>query len=215
MSAGNTMSNTHTLTLDTDEQRVSYGFGWQFGQQLQRNTFSGLDVDIVCEAIKQCFAGKPSQVGPAELNKAYDVIQEKMQAAAAELARKTVELGQQFLTENAKREGVVATGSGIQYEILESAEGDKPTATNTVRVHYHGTFIDGRVFDSSVERGEPAEFALNQVIPGWTEVLQLMPAGSKWRVAIPSHLAYGEAGSPPVIPGNSVLVFEIHLIDIL
>lgn len=209
------MSDTQAVTLDTDEQRVSYGFGWQFGQQLQRNTFSGLDIDIVCAAIKQCFAGQPSQVGPAELNKAYDAVQDKMKAAAAELAKKSVELGQMFLAENAKRDGVMATESGIQYEILEAAEGTKPAATNTVRVHYHGTFIDGRVFDSSVERGDPAEFALNQVIPGWTEILQLMPTGSKWRVAIPSQLAYGEAGSPPVIPGNSVLVFEIHLLDIL
>ena len=206
---------TPEISLDTPELKVSYGFGWQFGQQLQRNRFDGLDVDAVCAALRRCLAGEPSPVSDEDMNQAYAQVKEQRLAKQRELSEKTAELGAQFLAENAKREGVQVTESGMQYEILEAGDGAKPSATDTVRTHYHGTFITGQAFDSSVTRNEPAEFALDQVIPGWTEILQMMPVGSKWRVAIPPQLAYGEAGSPPVIPGNSTLVFEIHLIDIL
>jgi FKBP-type peptidyl-prolyl cis-trans isomerase FklB len=206
------MSNN---TLKTDEQKVSYGFGLQFGQQLQRNQFDDLDLDAVYQGLRTAFNGEGSAISEVDLNKAYEAVGAKRKAEAENKAKQLDELGKRFLQENAKREGVTVTESGLQYEMLEAGDGEKPDAKATVKTHYHGTFIDGSVFDSSVDRNEPAEFGVNEVIKGWTEVLQLMPVGSKWRIAVPAELAYGEAGSPPVIPGNSVLVFEIHLLDIL
>ncbi len=209
------MSKKNEISLDTCEQKVSYGFGWQFGRQLHKNNFEGLDINVVMAAIKQCYEGQPSQLNDKELDKAYDIVKTKMKEAKAEQAKNLKTLNEQFLAENAKREGVTVTASGLQYEILEEGEGEKPSATSVVRTHYHGTFINGQVFDSSVTRNQPAEFALNEVIPGWTEALQMMSVGSKWRIAVPANIAYGEAGSPPVIPGNSALVFEISLLDIV
>lgn len=209
------MSDEKKLSLDSHEKKVSYGFGWQFGRQLQKNNFEGFDLEAAVTAIRQCFAGEASALSDDELNEAYDAVKEKRQEAERKRQEQYKELCETFLQENLKREGVTATESGIQYEILEAGEGSKPSATDTVKVHYHGSFIDGQVFDSSVTRNEPAEFALNQVIPGWTEILQLMPINAKWRVVIPYQLAYGEAGSPPVIPPHAALVFEIHLLDIL
>lgn len=209
------MSEENTVALESSAQKVSYGFGLQFGQQLARNGFEGLDIEAAIAGLRTSYANQPSAVTEEDLNAAYGEIQEKMQKAAAEQSKKMAELGLRYLEENAKREGVLVTESGLQYEILEAGEGDKPSSTNTVRVHYHGTHINGEVFDSSVDRGEPAEFGVTQVIAGWTEILQMMPVGAKYRVTIPSELAYGEAGSPPVIPPSSVLVFEVHLIDIV
>jgi len=118
------------------------------------------------------------------------------------------------MTQNAARDGVTTTDSGLQYEVLEAGDGNSPTRDSTVVVHYHGTFIDGSVFDSSIQRGEPATFGVTQVIPAWTEALQLMSVGDKWRVFAPPHLAYGEQGAGGVIPPNTALIFEVHLIDI-
>ena len=122
--------------------------------------------------------------------------------------------GEKFLEENKKREGVVTLTSGLQYQILKAGTGEKPLATDKVTTHYHGTFLDGKVFDSSVDRGQPAQFPVNRVIPGWTEALQLMPVGSKWKLWIPYNLAYGEKGYPPKIPPYSALIFEVELISI-
>ena len=127
---------------------------------------------------------------------------------------KASEAGKKFLADNAKRSGVTTTKSGLQYEILKEGNGPKPAATDTVVVHYHGTTIEGKVFDSSVKRGKPATFPVNQVIPGWTEALQLMPVGSKWKLVIPSELAYGPRGAGADIKPNSVLVFEVELLEI-
>lgn len=125
-----------------------------------------------------------------------------------------LEKGKKFLEDNGKRKGVITLPSGLQYEILKEGNGPKPTATDKVTTHYHGTTIDGKVFDSSVERGQPAQFGVNQVIPGWTEALQLMPVGSKWKLFIPSNLAYGESGAGGAIGPNETLVFEVELISI-
>lgn len=201
--------------FEKNEDKVSYGFGLQFGQQLLRNSFEGLNVDAVAAGISDIINEAEIKVSEEELNAAYGVVQQAIQAQESEKAKKMIELSQSFLDENAKRDGVVVLESGLQYEILETGDGAKPDTSATVKTHYHGTFIDGKVFDSSVDRGEPASFGVTQVIAGWTEALQLMPTGSKWRLFIPSDLAYGDAGSPPSIPGGTALIFEIHLIEIV
>ncbi|NRA42717.1 MAG: FKBP-type peptidyl-prolyl cis-trans isomerase [Pseudomonadales bacterium] len=204
------------FTFENDAQRVSYGFGLQFGQQLIRNKFNGLNTAAVFAGIADIVESNKIQLSEEELNQAYTAIQAQMEKDRAEQAEKMAELGETFLSENAKRDGVTVTESGLQYEVLETGSGDqKPSTDSTVQVHYHGTFMDGTVFDSSVERGEPASFGVTQVIKGWTEALQLMNTGDKLRLVIPSDLAYGDAGAPPSIPGGAVLVFEVHLIDIL
>jgi FKBP-type peptidyl-prolyl cis-trans isomerase FklB len=202
------------VELTTDEQKVSYGFGLQFGEQLRRNKFDGLDLQAVMAGIQHWYENARAALTDEEINPSYQVIQQRQQAAAAELAGKRQQLAEQFMAANAGREEVTTTDSGLQYEVLESGSGASPQATSTVVTHYHGTLVDGTVFDSSVERGEPAEFGVNQVIPGWTEALQLMSVGDKWRIACPPHLAYGEQGAGDAIPPNTALVFEIHLIDI-
>ncbi|WP_197483037.1 FKBP-type peptidyl-prolyl cis-trans isomerase N-terminal domain-containing protein, partial [Oleiphilus sp. HI0128] len=131
------------------EQKVSYGFGWQFGRQMQKNRFEGMDIEATIQALRACFNGEPSALSESELNEAYDTIKEKRMQFEKDRTEKYQDLCKTFLDENAKREGVQVTDSGLQYEILESAEGDKPSIDQTVRVHYHGSFIDGQVFDSS------------------------------------------------------------------
>jgi FKBP-type peptidyl-prolyl cis-trans isomerase FklB len=205
------MSNT----IDNDEKKVSYGFGLQFGQQLLRNQFDGFSLEAVVAGMTDILEKNEIQVSEAELNNAYTSVQQALQEKAAQQAKQMAELSLTFLAENAKREGVQVTESGLQYEVLEEGTGEKPSAESTVKTHYHGTFINGTVFDSSIERGEPAEFGVSQVIKGWTEALQMMPVGSKWRLAIPSELAYGDAGAPPSIPGGAALVFDVHLLDIV
>ncbi len=208
------MSLTPEVELATDEQKVSYGFGLQFGEQLRRNNFDGLDVEAVCAGIRHWYENQRAALSEAELNPSYQVVQDRQQAKAAELAHKRQQLAQQFMEANAAREEVTTTASGLQYEVLEEGTGDKPGPQSTVVTHYHGTFVDGTVFDSSLERGEPAEFGVHQVIPAWTEALQLMSVGDKWRIACPPKLAYGEQGAGDSIPPNTALVFEIHLIQV-
>ena len=211
----NKNDDLNKVTLNTPEQKVSYGFGWQFGRQLHKNNFQDLDINVVMAAIKQCYEGEASQLSDKELDFAYDAVKIKKQEAGKQQAENLESLNKQYLEQNAKREGVVVTDSGLQYEIIEQGNGAKPSANSVVRTHYHGSFINGQVFDSSVTRNEPAEFTLEQVIPGWTEALLMMTVGSKWRITVPSNIAYGDAGSPPVIPGGSTLVFEISLLDIV
>ncbi len=202
------------VELTTDEQKVSYGFGLQFGDQLRRNSFDGLDLEAVIGGIRHWYDHQQAQLSDAEINPSYKVIQDRQQAIASELAGKRQALAEQFMKANAERDEVSVTESGLQYEVLEAGSGETPGLTSTVVTHYHGTFVDGGVFDSSVERGEPAEFGVNQVIPGWTEALQLMSVGDKWRIACPPTLAYGEQGAGDSIPPNTALVFEIHLLAI-
>ncbi|MFK7976086.1 MAG: FKBP-type peptidyl-prolyl cis-trans isomerase, partial [Halioglobus sp.] len=202
------------IELKTDEQKVSYGFGLQFGQQLKRNNFEGMDLAAVLAGVQHWYDNEQALMSDEELNPSYQVIQERQQAKAAEMAQKREALAGQFMQANAEREEVSVTESGLQYEVLESGSGPKPGAQSMVVTHYHGTFVDGSVFDSSVERGSPAEFGVHQVIPGWTEALQMMSVGDKWRIACPPNLAYGEQGAGDAIPPNTALVFEIHLIEI-
>lgn len=202
------------VELTTDEQKVSYGFGLQFGEQLRRNGFDGLDLEAVMAGVQHWFNHQQAALSDAQINPSYQVIQARQQAKASELDSKRQALAEQFLKANAERDEVTTTESGLQYEVLEAGSGASPAAQSTVITHYHGTLVDGTVFDSSVERGEPAEFGVNQVIPAWTEALLLMSVGDKWRIACPPKLAYGEQGAGDAIPPNTALVFDIHLIDI-
>lgn len=202
------------VELNTDEQKVSYGFGLQFGQQLRSNQFEGMDIGAVLAGVQHWYEHEQAQLSDAELNPSYQIIQQRQQAKAAEMAAKREVLAAQFMEANAAREGVTTTASGLQYEVLESGEGASPSAQSTVVTHYHGTLVDGTVFDSSVQRDTPAEFGVHQVIPAWTEALQMMSVGDKWRIAAPPELAYGEQGAGDAIPPNTALVFEIHLIEI-
>ena len=202
------------VELTTDEQKASYGFGLQFGDQLRRNSFEGLELDAVLAGIQHWYNQQEAALDDGQINASYQVIQARKQARDAELAGKRQQLADIFLEANAAREGVTTTDSGLQYEVLESGDGARPGPTSTVVTHYHGTLVDGTVFDSSVERGDPAEFGVHQVIPGWTEALQMMSVGDKWRIVCPPSLAYGEQGAGSAIAPNTALVFEIHLIAI-
>ena len=202
------------VELSSDEQKVSYGFGLQFGDQLLRNKFDGMDLAIVLAGIQHWYNDQQAAISDAEINPSFEVIQNKQKAAKAEVDSKRQELARLFMEKNAAREEVTTTASGLQYEVLETGSGASPTHSSTVVTHYHGTLVDGTVFDSSVERGDPAEFGVGQVISAWTEALQLMSVGDKWRIACPPELAYGEQGAGDSIPPNTALVFEIQLIDI-
>lgn len=202
------------LNLSTDEARVSYGIGRQLGDQLRENPVPGMTLDAILAGLSDAYAGAESRVPGEALSASFQVIRERMQAEAQAKAEAAAAVGREYLVENAKREGITVLPSGLQYEVLVSGEGAKPSREDTVRTHYHGTLVDGTVFDSSYERGQPAEFPVGGVIAGWVEALQLMSTGSKWRLHVPSELAYGgqAVGS---IPPHSVLVFDVELLEIL
>lgn len=202
------------VNLSTDETRVSYGIGRQMGDQLRDNPPPGVSLDALIAGLQDAFAGAESRVSPEALSASFRVVREIMQAEAAARAEAAAGAGRAYLQANAKRPGVTVLPSGLQFEVLVAGSGAKPGASDHVRTHYHGTLIDGTVFDSSYQRGEPAEFPVNGVIAGWVEALQLMNTGSKWRLHVPSELAYGgqAAGS---IPPHSALVFDVELLDIL
>lgn len=204
-----------TDTTSSDEQRVSYGFGRQFGEQIQKNSFEGIDIEFIKLGLEHAIKGEASIVDDEALNKAFQAIQAKMQAATAARAGEMGAEGEKFLAENAKKPEVTTTASGLQYEVLTEGSGEKPTAQSTVRTHYHGSLIDGTVFDSSVQRGQPAEFPVGGVIAGWTEALQMMTVGSKWKLTLPHGLAYGEQGAGADIPPFAALVFEVELLAIV
>jgi len=199
----------------TLEQHASYGIGLQMGQQLADNPFDGLDIDAVAAGVIAAFTEQAPEVTDEQIRAAFTVISERMQAEQAEKAELLAGAGEAFLAENAKRAEITVTASGLQYEVLVAAEGEKPTRNSTVRTHYHGTLIDGTVFDSSYQRGEPAEFPVSGVIAGWTEALQLMSPGSKLRLYIPHNLAYGERGAGNAIAPFSALIFDVELLAIL
>lgn len=178
-----------------------------------------LVVEDFAAAVNDMINGNAPQVNPAEaqqvLNDFFTELENKQRAAAAEAGKAAREAGEKFLAENAKKDGVTVTASGLQYEVLTEGTGKQPKASDTVRCHYHGTLIDGSVFDSSVLRNEPCEFGLRQVIAGWTEGVQLMKEGAKYRFYIPYNLAYGERGAGQDIPPYSALIFDVELIKVL
>lgn len=196
-------------------QRVSYGLGRQMGEQLMDNPFDGLQASAVVAGLQEALNGDDCTVSDDDMRAAFAAINEQMQAKQAEEAKAKSAEGDKFLADNAARAEVTTTESGLQYEVLTTGEGEIPTAASTVRTHYHGTLIDGTVFDSSYDRGEPTEFPVGGVIAGWTEALQMMTVGSKWRLTIPYQLAYGEQGAGGVIGPYATLVFDIELLDII
>ncbi|MGL1956013.1 MAG: FKBP-type peptidyl-prolyl cis-trans isomerase [Colwellia sp.] len=208
--------------LDTEIQKQSYSLGASIGMYMQRNFEEhdklglSLDKDLVVQGFVASLDGK-SVIEKEEIQALLMNLEKTMKTKQQELAVKESEaslaVGKKFLEENAKKEGVVVTESGIQYLVLTAAEGEKPVATDTVKVHYKGTFLNGDSFDSS-DADNPAVFPLNRVIKGWTEGVQLMSVGAKYLFTIPADLAYGANGNPPRIPGNSVLQFEIELLEI-
>ena len=199
----------------TDAEKASYGIGLQMGEQLKANPFEGLNLNSVFEGMKDAYAGSAFQVEIPEIQAAFEKINEEIQARREEESKVLSAEGIAFLEENAKRPEITVTESGLQYEVLATGEGEKPTAESTVRVDYHGTLINGTVFDSSYERGQPAEFPVGGVIKGWTEALQMMPVGTKWRIYVPHELAYGERGAGAAIAPFSTLVFDVELHEIL
>ncbi|MBW8192075.1 FKBP-type peptidyl-prolyl cis-trans isomerase [Neiella marina] len=198
----------------TDEQKASYGVGRQMGDQLAQQAFEGVDIAAVQQGLADSLRGEEFAVPADQINAAFAVIQERMQELEKTKHASVIKEGEVFLSDNAAKDGVEVTESGLQYEVLTAGDGAQPTSGDKVNVHYHGTLIDGTVFDSSVARGEPISFPVTGVIPGWVEALQLMTVGSKWRLTIPHNLAYGEQGAGGAIPPYSVLVFEVELLGI-
>lgn len=199
--------------LESVDQRASYGIGHNLGSKLGQDKVLQLDKEALKAGLADGLAQTASRVTEADLDAAFNALQERAQTQAAAAAEKQLAEGQAYLDKNKAKAGVTVTASGLQYEVVKSGTGAKPAPTNTVKVHYHGTLIDGTVFDSSVERNEPIEFAVTGVIPGWVEALQLMSVGDKWKLTIPANLAYGPR-STGKIPGNSVLLFEVELLEV-
>ena len=197
------------------ETQASYGIGLQMGEQLRANPFEGLDIAAVQEGLADAFNNQPAQVDNDTLRAAFNEIHEIMQAAKSAEFAEVITQGEEYLAENAKRAEITVTESGLQYELVSQGEGEVPNLNSTVRVHYHGTLLDGSVFDSSYERGQPAEFPVNGVIKGWTEALQFMKAGTTLKLHVPAELAYGEQGAGGAISPHSTLIFDVELLDII
>jgi FKBP-type peptidyl-prolyl cis-trans isomerase FklB len=199
--------------LQDDVSKANYSLGFTMAENLISNFADSIDEEAFIRGVRDRFADRERAVSMEDARASLNALAEKQAESLAGRAVENLAAGSAFLAENGAREGVVTLPSGLQYEILTAAEGVQPEAVDTVTTHYHGTLIDGTVFDSSYERDEPASFPLNGVIPGWTEGLQLMAVGAKWRLYIPPGLAYGDQDRGP-IPGNSTLIFDVELLDI-
>lgn len=198
-------------SLDTEKAKVSYSIGLMIGERVLK-TYDDIDYELLMQAMQAQHQGKETLMSVEDAGR---VLQEQQQKQADARSGAAKAEGEKYLETNAKREGVQVTDSGLQYEVLQESDGAKPTSANTVKVHYVGTLLNGKEFDSSVARGEPATFPLRGVIPGWTEGLQLMNVGSKFKFVIPSELAYGDRGAGPNIGPGETLVFEVELLEIV
>lgn len=192
--------------------KFSYGLGMGIGQNLLSMGVKEMSIEDFVKGIKDILSGNNTGMTHAEAQK---VVNEHFRKLSEEAYAVNKAAGEKFLAENAKKQGVVALPSGLQYEVIKEGNGKKPSATDRVQCHYEGTLIDGTVFDSSIKRGEPAVFGVNQVIRGWVEALQLMKEGAKWRLYIPYNMAYGENGAGEMIPPYSALIFDVELIKVL
>lgn len=199
--------------LTSVDQQVSYGLGYNIGMNLKQQGGLVVDMAAITAGIEDALGGKNPRCTEAELQAAFGQMQERMRAASAKASASNEAAAKAYLETNAKKPGVKVTASGLQYEVLKTGTGAKPKKTDTVQVHYHGTLIDGTIFDSSVQRGQPATFPVSGVISGWVEALQLMSVGDKWKLTIPPALGYGQQGSG-LIPPGAALVFEVELLAI-
>jgi FKBP-type peptidyl-prolyl cis-trans isomerase len=203
--------------LKSDKEKLSYGMGMEIANNLKRQSYD-LDFDLFMKGMKDVLSGGKTLMTEREAREALTAFQKEMMGKQKEAAKaageKNKKEGGAFLVENKKKEGVVTLPSGLQYKVITPGTGKKPKATDTVKVNYRGTLIDGTEFDSSYQRKEPATFPVNRVIPGWTEALQLMQEGAKWQLFVPSNLAYGERGQGPKIGPNAMLIFEVELISV-
>ncbi len=203
--------NTHAQQLKNGNDSLAYTIGVMVGKSLQEEGYVNMPMDIFYAALMSAYKNETLLISPA-------ACQDYVQQSSSQMKMKQFEAnkiaGEQFLATNKTKSGVTTLADGMQYEILKAGDGAKPKLTDEVLVHYHGTLIDGSIFDSSVDRGQPISFPLNGVIQGWTEILQLMPVGSKWKVYIPYQLAYGDRAAGPMIKPYSTLIFEIELLSI-
>jgi FKBP-type peptidyl-prolyl cis-trans isomerase FklB len=204
-----------TQPFSGTEALASFAVGRQIGEQLQSQPFPGLNVDALVAGIAMVLRGEPCPYKEDELRAAIDELNRRVQRMQKQQANGLAAAGEQFLKQNAGRAGITVTGSGLQYEVLQSGSGKRPTTASRVRVHYEGTLVDGTVFDSSIQRGEPIEFPVTGVIAGWTEALQLMQEGARWKLYIPHELGYGARGAGGAIGPYSTLIFEVELIAVL
>jgi FKBP-type peptidyl-prolyl cis-trans isomerase FklB len=201
------------IALETNVDKMSYGIGMSMARSVKGQPIE-INNEAMMAGLKDVLNDAPAQLEEDVIREAFAAVREEQMEKQKIESEGAVKVGEDFLVENAKKEGVKVTESGLQYEVMASGKGNSPAATDTVEVHYHGTLINGSVFDSSVDRGTPAKFPVNRVISGWTEALQLMKEGDKWRLTIPASLAYGAQSPSPKIPANSALVFEVELLAI-
>ncbi|WP_437881449.1 FKBP-type peptidyl-prolyl cis-trans isomerase [Pseudomonas sp. LRF_L74] len=207
-------SQTKEAELKTQEQKASYGIGLNMGKSLSQQGIADLDPKAMSQGIQDALGKKEQKVKDEELMEAFTYLQKRAEEHLKKANEEAAQAGKKFLEENGKKEGVVTTASGLQYVVEKKADGAQPKPTDIVTVHYEGKLTDGTVFDSSIQRGSPIDLPVSGVIPGWVEGLQLMHVGEKYKLFIPSELAYGDQSPSPAIPANSVLVFDLELIGI-
>ena len=205
------VSLVNAQELKTEKDSLSYALGIMWGTNMSQKGMTDVDLEVMKKAINACLNDGEKIMGMREANV---IVSEMIKKKEKVVHEKTIQEGKDFLMQNADREGVITLESGLQYEILKEGTGQIPKASDKVKVHYHGTLLNGDVFDSSVQRGTPASFGVTQVIKGWVEALQIMPVGSKWKLFIPSDLAYGSRGAGAKIGPYSTLIFEVELLDI-
>ncbi len=207
------------MLFRSELDRISYALGLSMGNNFRSSGIEKIDVADFADGVAAVFSGEKPRMtydeAKEEIRKYFTAMEERQRAAAAEIGKANREAGEKFLAENSKRPEVKVTPSGLQYEVVKEGTGAMPEKGDQVKVHYTGRLIDGTVFDSSVERGEPATFGVTQVIPGWVEALQLMKAGSEWRLYIPSALAYGPNGAGGVIGPDATLIFDVQLLEVI